>query len=97
MFMIEGEWTGYRSSQQRVVHREYVPKKRAGFVEKVKAIGYAIYFSDGTALMIHVSEVARKALPVINGYTDLIRKCAYAGVDSVDKLNSTTSGEAKPC
>lgn len=85
MLMIEGEWSGYTSQQKRIVHREYLPKSRAEFAEKVRAMS-CIIFTDGTCLDLTVREVSRKDLKPINGYPDLIRDCAYAGVSSVQAL-----------
>lgn len=82
-FMIEGEWSGYSSSQQRICHRTYHGKK---FAELVKAIGYAIRFTDGTLLILNVKEVPRRKNDEIHGYDELISKCAYRGVNSVAAL-----------
>lgn len=85
-YMIEGEWSGYRSEQQHVVHRTFGHKKE--FAERVKKIGYGIRFTDGTLLILRVKEYSHKpkSLPEIRGYASLIEDCAYAGVDSVDAL-----------
>jgi hypothetical protein len=83
--MIEGEWTGYRSSQQRVAHRHYTASKKEA--ESVESIGYGITYTDGTTLILRVVEVkGRKKLPVIDSYRSLINDCRLAGVSSVQAL-----------
>lgn len=84
-WMIEGEWSGYTQAQQHIVHRHYTTRQ-AEAVALAKM--YGIRYTDGTQLVLHVSEVTglRKRLPEINGYYDLIAKCLRAGVDSVDAL-----------
>jgi hypothetical protein len=96
MFMIEGEWSGYRSSQQRVVHREYLPHTRAKFVASVEKLP-CIYFTDGTTLVIRVTAVAHKRLPAINGYGELIRDCVYQNVNSVQALVNQQRKEKASC
>lgn len=84
-YMIEGRWRGYTSSQDCVVHRTYGHSKK--FAAMVEALGYAIYFTDGTALLLTVAKRrAPKKYNTVNGYGDLIRRCAYAGVNSVSQL-----------
>ena len=84
-WMIEGEWLGYRRNQDRVVHRTFGHDKK--FADRVMALGYGIRFSDGTTLRLYVKAYrGRPKAETINGYTSLIKDCAYAGVDSVDAL-----------
>ena len=84
-YMIEGTWIGYRPGQDRIVHREY--SSNAKFVERVRAIGYGIRYTDGTTLILSVTEAPRRGRkPAINGYTSLIRDCASLGVNSVVAL-----------
>jgi hypothetical protein len=87
-FIIEGEWTGYTSSQQRVVHRKVYPasrKKLRAWAEKT----YCIRYTDGTALVLLVRDAKpRERVPEINGYDKLIEDCFYAGVSSVSELGS---------
>lgn len=84
-WMIEGEWSGYTSSQRRVVHRHYTTNRKE--VESIKAIGYGITYTDGTMLILTVKEhTGRKVLPVKDSYRDLIDKCRWAGVSSVQAL-----------
>lgn len=86
MFMIEGTWSGYRSEQSHVAHRDYLPNSRKAFAEKVKTLG-SITFGDGTHLHLTVTEVKSRSLPAKLGYVKLIEDCVYAGVNSVYALN----------
>jgi hypothetical protein len=85
-FVIEGEWTGYRPSQQKIVHRKVYPashKKLRAWAEKTHAIRY----TDGTSLLISVRDCKpRERVTEINGYTDLIDGCARYDVRTVDDL-----------
>lgn len=75
-YVLEGEWSGYRSSQQRIVHREVVTKTRA---EKLKGLD-CIRYSDGTYLYVSVREAKpREKITPILGYTSLIRKAELTG------------------
>lgn len=87
-FIIEGEWTGHRSSQRRIVHRTVHPgsmKQLRTWAEKTCAIRY----TDGTALALTVRDAKpRERVQEIHGYDTLIRDCAHYDVDSVDALLS---------
>lgn len=87
-FVIEGEWTGYRSSQQRVVHRTVhsgAMKKLRSWAEKT----YGIRYTDGTMLLLRVRDCKpRERVQVIRGYDSLISDCHYYDVDSVDGLQA---------
>ena len=87
-FIIEGEWSGYVSGQRRIVHRtvhEKAFKKLRAWAEKTHAIQY----SDGTSLTIRVRDAKpRERVSVINGYSSLIRDCAFYDVDSVDGITT---------
>lgn len=87
-FIIEGEWSGYRSSQQRIVHRTvHAPayKKLREWAERTHAITY----TDGTSLFIRVRDCKpRERVKEIHGYDSLIRDCAFHNVDSVAALPS---------
>lgn len=75
-YVLEGEWTGYRSSQQRVVHREIVNAKMA---EKLRAL-HKIVYTDGTALLIHVREAEhREKIKPSHQYDELIRDALKHG------------------
>jgi hypothetical protein len=85
-FIIEGEWSGYRSSQQRVVHRQVYAsafKKLRAWADKTHAIRY----TDGTALYLTVRDCKpRERVVEIRGYTKLIENCARHDVSSVQAL-----------
>lgn len=87
-FVIEGEWSGYRSSQQRIVHRTVHSasyKKLRAWVEKT----HAIYYTDGTALYLSVRDCKpRERVKAIHGYDSLISDCAFYDVSSVDALQN---------
>lgn len=69
-YVLEGEWTGYRSSQQRVVHREVIDAKRS---ERLKDL-HAIRYTDGTKLLISVREAEpRERVKTVHSYSELIR------------------------
>jgi len=85
VYCIEGEWSGYTSSQQRVVHREYTPKEDRA--ESVKKLG-AIRYTDGTSLYLRTYSVKSKEgiLPKIDGYTSLINKAIQTGISDVAQM-----------
>jgi hypothetical protein len=75
-YVIEGEWTGYTSTQRRVVHREVVDAKRG---ERLKRL-HAIVYTDGTSLLIRVREAKpREKIERIDGYGSLIREAEAKG------------------
>jgi hypothetical protein len=85
-YIIEGEWTGYRSSQQRVVHRtvhDGAEKKLRAWAEKTHGISY----TDGTRLILSVRDCKpRERVEQIRGYASLIRDCAHFDVCTVEAL-----------
>ena len=86
-WMIEGTWSGYKSSQRRVVHREYTQNiKRAEAISKLHSIGY----TDNTWLYLAVTDATgqhwRKRPPVIHGYGSLIDQCLDTGKRMVAEL-----------
>lgn len=87
-YIIEGEWIGYRSSQDRIVHRQVYPAARKSlraWAEKTHCIRY----SDGTSLVLSVRDCKpRERVQEIRGYTKLIDDCAYHDVNSVDALQA---------
>jgi hypothetical protein len=99
-FVIEGAWSGYVSSQERVVHRKVYPgafKRLRAWAEKT----HAIIFTDGTALMLSVRECRpRERVAGVDGYTRLIEDCAHYDVSSVSGLyaakEAVVKGEVKP-
>lgn len=79
-YVLEGEWTGYRSSQQRVVHREVVIGK---FAEQVRKL-HSIQYTDGTSLIIRVRPANhREHVARLDSYGDLIRKAVAHGGSTV--------------
>lgn len=75
-FVIEGFWTGYTSSQSRVVHRAVATRKFADQVRKV----HKIIYTDGTALVLSVREAhLRERVDEKHQYDDLIRDAARCG------------------
>ena len=85
-FVIEGEWSGYRSSQQRVVHRTVHKgswKKLREWAEQT----YAIRYTDGTALCLTVRDCKpRERVQEIHGYDRLIKDCCHYNVSAVADL-----------
>lgn len=90
VYIIEGEWDGYKSSQRRVVHREYTTRKK--FADEVRELGW-IRFSDGTGLSLSVKERhTRTQRQPLSGYSQLIRDCLFHKVASVDDLQKKKKG-----
>lgn len=84
-FLIEGVWRGYRSSQDRVVHREVTRNaSRALWCEN----SYCIGFTDGTTLELRVREVEKgeRIKDLKNSYGSLIDSCIRFQVTSVAAL-----------
>ena len=68
-FVVEAEWSGYVSSQRRIVHRTVETLFRAGY----DALQYHS-FSDGTGLTISVRDCKpREKVQQIHGYGQLLR------------------------
>lgn len=65
---IEAEWTGYRSGQSRIVHREYRKIKRDYLPIYLGIDGMRYDFSDNTSNIYSVVEVAKSGKNVIHGY-----------------------------
>jgi hypothetical protein len=91
-YIIEGEWTGYTSSQRRVCHREVYKTSRtitkSPFLEAIRRIG-AILFTDNTSLILHIREAKpREKVQEIHGYTKLIRKAVQTGQRSVAEMSN---------
>lgn len=89
-YVIEGTWTGYNSSQERVCHREvYRSNRRIAtnpFLEAIKRLG-AIKFTDNTLLLLTVREAKpREKIQEIHGYTSLIRKAVQCGQSEVRNM-----------
>lgn len=73
---ITASWSGYRSGQGRIVHREYFlidREKVASIVEKAMR---PHFFTDGTC-NYHTASVVKKGEPVDDerlGYSEIIRE-----------------------
>ena len=80
-FVLEGEWTGYSSSQRRVVHRT-VTRNPARYEHL-----HYITYTDGTGLVLRLRQCfAREVVKEIHGYDSLIESCLRHGVTRVDQL-----------
>lgn len=72
-FVVEGEWSGYTSAQQRVVHRTVETYWRDGY-ERIRSHN----FSDGTYLAVRVRDaLPRERVVEIHGYDKLLREAAF--------------------
>lgn len=72
-WIIEGTWSGYTSSQSRVVHRRVTSRKaQAEFWKKLHGITY----TDGTSLFLSTRETKpREKVKELHGYDELVRDC----------------------
>lgn len=79
-FVIEGEWSGYRRGQQKVVLRKVYQgnrKKLRAWAEKT----FSLSFGDGTCLMLSVRDCKpRERVTEILGYTKFIEDSFYASM-----------------
>lgn len=79
-YILEGTWSGYRSSQRRVVHRQVI--------RKLVSLS-CICYTDGTKLDISVRPAKKgERVKEIHGYTSLIRDALALNKDyvTVDEL-----------
>jgi len=80
-WIVEGEWSGYTSSQRHVVHRAVI-SKRTALAIRMK-LGWITY-PDGTTLNLSVRPCQpREKVVQIHGYDSLISDCLALGVSSV--------------
>jgi hypothetical protein len=85
--VIEGTWSGYIGSQQRIVHRWVHDSKRDAALRRWADVAHAVHFTDGTALFIGVRDCKpRERVQRIDGYRTMIAECCRYGVVSVDAL-----------
>ena len=85
-FVIEGEWSGYRSDQQRVVHRTVHAGSEKRLREWCEA-HHGILYTDGTMLYLSVRDCKpRERVQEKHGYDSLIRDCVDQNVTSVAAL-----------
>lgn len=81
-FVLEGEWTGYKSSQRRIVHREKIAHT-SWRVPNLRKL-HAIVYTDGTSLILHLRDKKhREKVEEIHGYTKLIREAEMVGAARV--------------
>lgn len=77
-YVLEGEWTGYKASQRRVVHREVTTTPKQ--FEHLRTIEY----TDGTSLILSLRPCEpRERVKENHGYTTLIRRAALLGKSHV--------------
>lgn len=92
-YIIEGEWSGYRSGMERISHRtvhKSCEKKLRAWAEKTHSIRY----TDGTVLRLIVRDcLPRERVKEIRAYHELIKDCFYADVDSVAALCALKRGK----
>jgi hypothetical protein len=82
-WVVEGYWSGYTSSQRRVVHRDVVSKRMADRLREMSCIEY----TDGTRLDLFVFRAKpRERVAKINGYGKLIGDCLTLGTNRVSEL-----------
>jgi hypothetical protein len=85
-FVIEGKWSGYLSSQQRIVHRRVFPASRKMLRAWAEST-HAITYTDGTCLYITVRDCKPlERVQEIKGYDELIDDCVFHNVSSVAEL-----------
>jgi len=92
-WVLEGEWSGYRSGQRHVVHRAVVPEWKAKQITKqgLTNIGYM----DGTSLWLTLRPAKpREKVKEIHGYDSLIDDCLHHSVSSVADLIKTRGADA---
>lgn len=80
-YVLEGEWSGYRSSQRQVAHREVIDTRRHGGqrVERLRVLR-TIVFGDGTTLNLSLREAGpREKVPQKLGYPSMIREAEALG------------------
>ena len=71
-YVLAGEWSGYSSSQRRVVHRETINERRRARYEGRGRL-FAVRFTDGTILELSVRPVRRgEKVETLLGYGSLI-------------------------
>jgi hypothetical protein len=84
-FVVEGEWTGYRPDQRRVVHRSVETVHIAKTCQKIRSI----QFTDATSLVLSVRPAGKgERVKEIRAYREMIHECVYYNVDSVDGIEA---------
>ena len=83
-YILEGTWSGYASSQSRVVHKVIISEKKAKEIEKHLP---SIRYTDGTSLYLRTLPAKkREQVQEIHGYDGLIADCLSQGVNNVEAL-----------
>lgn len=78
-WILQGTWSGYRSSQSHVCHRTVLTNKKAA--ERYAKIS-AVVFTDGTTMSIEVRPcLVREKVQVIHGYDSLLADFAYRDME----------------
>jgi hypothetical protein len=96
-FVIEGTWSGYQSSQRRVVHRTVHDSHRHAYLRDFVAKTQAIHYTDNTALFLTVLGCKPyERVKEIHGYDKLIADCARHGVVSVAALSAAENAKRGP-
>ncbi|MGU3476447.1 hypothetical protein [Methylobacterium sp. D48H] len=91
-YVLEGEWSGYSSSQRRVVHRETINERRRARYEGRAGL-FAVRFTDGTLLELRVRPVRRgEKVETLLGYGSLICE-AEASTATCFQVRPITSDE----
>jgi hypothetical protein len=84
-FVLEGEWSGYHSGQQRVVHREVTTSEA-----RLKITG--IRYTDGTCLYLTARPCKpRERVKPMLSYKSLLDDCVFhklEGFVSVDQVRA---------
>lgn len=74
-YIIEGTWSGYRSSQSRVCHRTVTTRP-----DQYKGL-HTVAFTDGTTMNITLRPcMLRERVKEIHGYDSLLDKIVNAGL-----------------
>lgn len=76
-YVIEGEWSGYRSGQRAICHRRVFPQKRA---EKFATIT-RVQFTDGTTMTVTIRPAEhREKVKEIPAYDTLLQNFLDLGM-----------------
>lgn len=71
---IEATWSGYKSSQSRVVHREYRKIKQKDLQNYINKASKAHSFDDNTCNYHRVMVVDNKKKDEVHGYDQIVRE-----------------------
>jgi hypothetical protein len=77
-YILEATWSGYRTGQSKVCHRERITEKQA---ERYNQI-VGILFTDGTHLSVSVRQAApREKILEILSYSKILHTAAAKGLE----------------